>query len=84
MCGIEGISLCSLFPVAVTTEASVPLWEDKSLAGFMPLKGLPLQPVLTITDNASQMVSPSPCGLVVTTIEHIQVCIVWPLLIYII
>ena len=50
--------LCSWFPLAETSTAiaSVPLWEDKSLAGFMPLKALSLQSTMTDTDHAGQKV----------------------------
>ena len=63
---------CSWFPVVVTV-ASVSLWEDKCLAGFMPLKALLGQPTIS-TDNASQNVC---CGLLLITIESLLVIMLW-------
>ena len=51
--------------VVVVTAASVTLWEDKSLAGFMPLKAILVQPTIT-TDNGSQKV----CSTFVAVLTH--------------
>jgi len=72
---IRGNPLCVLgFNVVTDTAvASVPLWEDKSLTGFMPLSDQSTYSA----DDPSQKVCPPFCGLVPITIECLQVCMLW-------
>ena len=53
MCG--GVKGNPLFFVAMAMAASVSLWEDRSLAGFMPLKAISVQPTL-VSGNDNQKV----------------------------